>query len=98
MIWMKKQKRLRKNSSQSIDEQNQNIQSHYQRFIPISIDHLSSTHKRRRSTTINQQSDLFPNNQHLIYNQNILPIQTPTSRKRTIQNDHFIQEYDQHVG
>jgi len=72
----------------SIDEQDQNI------------DNLSSStitsNKRRRSSTINDQSDIFSNHQHLIYNQNILPI-TPTSRKRSVHNDYFVPEYDQHV-
>jgi len=72
----------------SIDEQDQNI------------DHLPSStitsNKRRRSSTINDQSDIFSNDQHLIYNQNILPI-TTSSRKRAVHNDYFVPEYDQHV-
>jgi hypothetical protein len=98
-----RQKRIMKNSSleRSIDEQNPNIHSHCQRLIPISMDHLPSStiisHKRRRSSTINEQSELFFNNQHFIYNQNILPI-TTTTRKRPIQDEYFSQEYDQQVN
>jgi len=77
---------------QSIDEQDQNI------------DHIPSSriisHKRRRSSTINDQSDPFSNHQHLIFNQDSLPITTTTtkkSRKRPVHEDYFTQEYDQHV-
>jgi hypothetical protein len=83
-----------------IDEENRDSNFACQQPLPISIDHLSSTstisHKRRRSSTINEQTDLFSNNQHLLYNQNILSIPT-TTRKRSIQDNYFLHEYDQSV-
>jgi len=95
------QKHVMNHSSfrRSIDKQNQNMNSHCQRIVPISIDHLPSStvnsHKRLRSSTINEQSDLFPNNHPSIYTHNILPI--TTSRKRSVEDDSYIQQYDQHV-
>lgn len=49
------------------------------------------------SSTLNHQSDLFSNHQQLTYNQNILPIPTTVSRKRSIQSDYSIQESAQQV-
>jgi hypothetical protein len=72
----------------SVDEQDQNLD-----YSPSST---ITSHKRRRSSTINDQSDLFSNPQHLTYNPNILPIPT-TSRKRSVHDNSFIQEYHQPV-
>ncbi|CAF2933168.1 unnamed protein product [Rotaria sp. Silwood2] len=101
-IMDEKKKRIMNRSSlrKCADEQHgENINLDCQQLTPISIDYLPSSiitsPKQHRSSTINEQTELFSNNQQLIYNQNILPI-TPKSRKRSIEDDYFIQEYNQY--
>ncbi|CAF1070017.1 unnamed protein product [Adineta steineri] len=103
-----KQKRFMNYSSfqRTVDEQNHEIDSHSQRLIPITTtaaEHLPSStimsQKRQYSSTKNDQSDLFSNNHHLIYNPNILPIAiTTTSRKRPAQDNSYIQDHNEHVN
>ncbi|CAF3698378.1 unnamed protein product [Rotaria sordida] len=99
-----KKKRIMNRSSlrQCVDEHGENINLDCQQLTPISIDYLPSSTiispKQHRSSTINQQTELFSNNQQLIYNQNILPI-TSISRKRPRgEVDYFIPEHDQHTN
>ncbi|CAF0989266.1 unnamed protein product [Adineta steineri] len=103
-----KQKRFMNYSSfqRTVDEQNHEIDSHSRRLIPITTtaaEHLPSStimsQKRQYSSTKNDQSDLFSNNHHLIYNSNILPIAiTTSSRKRPAQDNSYIQEHNEHVN
>ncbi|CAF3583454.1 unnamed protein product [Adineta steineri] len=103
-----KQKRFMNYSSfqRTVDEQNHEIDSHSQRLIPITTtaaEHLPSStimsQKRQYSSTKNDQSDLFSNNHHLIYNPNILPIAiTTASRKRPAQDNSYIQDHNEHVN
>ncbi|CAF1213241.1 unnamed protein product [Rotaria sp. Silwood1] len=98
-----KKKRIMNRSSlrQRTIEHDKNMNLDCQQLIPISIDYIPSStiisSKQHRSSTINEEIELFSNNQQSIYNQNILPI-TPIRRKRPIEDNYFIQEYDQHTN
>ncbi|UJR31457.1 hypothetical protein I4U23_018947 [Adineta vaga] len=108
-----KQKRVKNYSSlqQLMDEQNQNFNSHCQRPIPFSINHLTSStpisNKRRCSPIIHEPIDLFSNNQHSIYNQYLPPISTrttttttttaTTNRKRSLEDDSHIQSSNPYI-
>lgn len=83
-----------------VDESTENFNGYYQRLAPIPIDYLPSPtiiSPQQRSSTKTEQINLYTNNQELIYNQNLHPITTTNNRKRPIDNDNLMQEYDQFV-
>ncbi|CAF1194608.1 unnamed protein product [Rotaria magnacalcarata] len=83
-----------------IDEHNETTNPNYQqRIVPIPVGYLPSatiiTPQQQRSSTVNEQTEFYSN---LMYNQNVRPIATAVSRKRPIQDDDLIQEYDQYTN
>jgi hypothetical protein len=107
---------LRRYNLINIDEQNstnsnnhhQQQQQQQQHLIPISIDYLSTpgtiSHKRRRCSITNEQTQLSSNNQDFIYDRNMTMTDTRGNRKRSAEDDlvtytthHFLREHEQYV-
>jgi len=87
-----------------INESNQTNSNHQQQLIiPISTS-ATISHKRRRSSITNEQTQLSSNNQDFIYDQNLTMTNSKGNRKRSAQDDlvtytthHFLREHEQYV-
>lgn len=85
------------------NQTNSNHQQPQQLIIPISTS-ATISHKRRRSSITNEQTQLSSNNQDFIYNQNLTMTNSIGNRKRSAQDDlvtytthHFLREHEQYV-
>ena len=94
-----KQKHIKRLSPRRNTEKNNSISSCCccQRPSSISTDLTTlSTVMHGEPYCSSTTNESFSNDQHLMYNQDILP-KTKLNRKRPIQDDHFIPEHHQHV-
>jgi hypothetical protein len=85
------------------NQTNSNHQQQQQQLIPISTS-ATISHKRRRSSITNEQTQLPSNNQDFIYDRNLTMTNAIGNRKRSAQDDlvtytthHFLREHEQYV-